>query len=484
MTELSKELIVKFLIKRNILPIPSILEQIKQIKTVDELEEFVKKNRNVENGVDNSDLTIKEGRVEVISSYEEHVKKREISDFITHYNNRFKTLSTILRSRDLDNLTSIRRLADMKNEDVSIIGMIWEKGETKNGHIMLELEDRTGKIKVLISKNKSDLFEIGRNLVFDEVIAVSGRMNKDGDLLFANDLIYPDIPMGKILKKSQEEGSVVFTSDLHIGSKYFYAKEFESFINWINSNKKVKYLVIAGDVVEGVGIFPGQEKEVSCATLTEQFTLLKLYLEKISKKIKIIICPGNHDGVRLAEPQPPFNPKYIKEIKDMPNVILVSSPSIVNIDKTENFEGFNILLYHGFSLPYYGDKVPEIREQGGLEKTDLVMKYFLQRRHLAPSHGSTQFIPDIRKDFLLIEKVPDFFVTGHVHKIIIGEYRGVTLLNTSAWVKETEYQSRFGLKPDNCRAIIIDLKTRDLKILNFLKEENSNSTNQEEIKIE
>jgi len=118
-------------------------------------------------------------------------------------------------------------------------------------------------------------------------------------------------------------------------------------------------------------------------------------------------------------------------------------------------------------MPYYGDKVPEIRDAGGLSNMSAIMKFYLQRRHFAPTHGSTQFVPDVRYDPLVINKIPDFLITGHVHKISVDMYKGVTIINASTWVAQSEYQSRFGLVPDPCRAILINLKNRDVKILNF-----------------
>ena len=114
---------------------------------------------------------------------------------------------------------------------------------------------------------------------------------------------------------------------------------------------KIKYLFIVGDVVEGVGVFPRQDKELIITDLEAQFTRLAELLAKINRNITIIISPGNHDGVRLMEPQPTFDEKYAWPLFNLKNVILVGNPAIINFGVKKNFEGLNILMYHGFSYP-------------------------------------------------------------------------------------------------------------------------------------
>lgn len=438
-----------------------------------------------------ADDTTNKSSVQILDSYEEFIKKREMSDFVKHYTHRFDAIAKMLKSRDIKNLTAIRRILDLKDkEQVGTIAMVFDVGETKNGHFVFTLEDKTGIIKGIVMKDKKELIDVAKNILCDEVIAVTGTAGKD--VIFIDDIILPDIPMGKELKCSPVEEYAVFTGDLEFGAKSFYSKEFDRFLEWICGTNvpaqhkemvsKIKYLIIPGDTIYGVGIYPGQEHELVYPSAKEQYEELTKYLSKIPKHIQIIICPGNHDALRLAEPQPPFDRKYAASLMDMPNVTLVSSPGTVNIGKTNSFEGFNVLFYHGFSMPQVADKVPEIRAAGGLNNPENVLRYYLQRRHFAPMHGLTQFVPDIRYDPLTIVKVPDFLVTGHIHKISVSNYRGVTMMNTSAWTAPTEYQSRFGLKPDNCRAIIVNLKNREFQVLNFMAEREKKAKAEKEAK--
>ncbi|MBW2987837.1 hypothetical protein KY336_04780, partial [Candidatus Woesearchaeota archaeon] len=90
---------------------------------------------------------------------------------------------------------------------------------------------------------------------------------------------------------------------------------------------------------------------------------------------------------------PMLSKEYAKPLWDLPNVTMVTSPGIVNIHGSKNFPGFDILIYHGFSVFYYLDNVEKIREEGGIKNPDKILKYLLRMRHLAPTHTSTLYIP-------------------------------------------------------------------------------------------
>lgn len=420
-----------------------------------------------------------ESNVLILKNYQDSEKKHDVQEFIGYFRLRYNKLKNILLSRkELENTTSINRvLSKYEKEQASIIGMVNDKRLTKNGNILLTLEDPTGLIKVVISKNKYEIFEIANDTTLDEVIGITG---KAGDkIIFADHLFYPDLIANNGLKKADVEEYVVFSSDMQVGNKLFHEKNFLKFISWLNGEygskemkeiaKKVKYFFIPGDIVEGVGVYPEQEEDLAISDIYKQYDKFIEYTSKIRKDIKIIISPGNHDAMRIAEPQPIFDKKIADELNKLGNVYLTTNPALVNIASTLDFPGFNVLIYHGFSFPYIAENVESIRKSGRLENPELIMKYLLQRRHLAPSHTATQYIPNAEEDPLLIEKIPDFFISGHLHKTKVINYKNVTLMNCSCWVDQTEDQERRGIKPDPCKAILVNLKTRDLKILNFME---------------
>jgi len=418
-----------------------------------------------------------ENNVKIIFSYDAKPKKREANDFIQYFNNRFQTIEKFLKQRqDLQNTTSINRIIGKKDrEQVSIIGMVRDKHYTKNGNYILTVEDKTGYLKVLVNKNKPDLFRVVKDVVLDEVIGVVGFNGEN--IIFASNLLFPDIPLTKDLKKSDEEGYAIFLSDLHIGSKNFLEDDFNKFLKWINYElgndsqrqiaSKVKYIFLIGDLVDGCGVYPDQEMELEIKDIKDQYKVCAELISKIPENIKLIICPGNHDAMRVAEPQLPIYKDFAEPLYNLPNAVIVSNPSVVNIHSSPNFPGFDILLYHGYSFDYYAREVESIRSLGGYDRADLLMKLLLQKRHLAPSYTSTLYIPDTKKDYLVIDKVPDFFVSGHIHKAAVANYKDVTLISGSCWQSKTAFQEKVGHNPEPSRVPVVNLLTRQVKMLKF-----------------
>ncbi len=416
-------------------------------------------------------------RVEIIISYKNQPHKYEIKDFTSFFLSRYHFLEGILRNRpELQSTLPIGRLLVKKEkENVSIIALVDEISETKNGNLILTAEDPTGKMKILFSKNKKELYQKGKDLVHDEVIGIIGVL---GDkIIFVEDIFWPDLPLTNQLKKGENEEYAVFLSDIHVGSKLFLKEEFHKFLRWINSDlgnpaqrdvaKKVKYIIIAGDLVDGVGIYPSQLEELELKDIVAQYEEFCRLIAQIPADKKIIICPGNHDAVHLAEPQSSFDEKFASGLFKMSNVSLVTNPALINIGKTETFSGFDVLLYHGYSFDYYVANVDSIRNNGGYHRADLIMKFLLKRRHLAPSFRSTPYFPGHKEDPLLIKKIPDFLISGHIHYSNVANYKGVTTICGSCWQGTTTFQEKLGHQPEPARVPLVNLKTREVRILKF-----------------
>ncbi|MBI4142024.1 metallophosphoesterase, partial [Candidatus Woesearchaeota archaeon] len=394
------------------------------------------------------------------------------------FNTRFKTLEKILQSRqELQNITSINRINKKTHETISIIGMVADKHFTKNNNIILLMEDTTATIKVIITKTKPEVYNTAKDTVLDEVIGISGTTGEN--IIFANTIIFPDIPLINEIKKASDDAHAIILSDLHVGSIYFLEEEFNKFLAWIKCEtgnqeqrelaKKVKYIFIVGDMVDGVGIYPAQEKELKIKDINQQYEAFSNFIKEIPQTIQIIISTGNHDAVRLAEPQPKIPQQLCPEIYKQANITFIGNPSMVTIHISQDFPGFDVLLYHGYSYDYYGDVVESIRNSGRhiSDRNDLIMKFLLQRRHLAPTYTSTPYLPDPTQDPLVIEKIPDIFLSGHVHKAAIANYRGVQIISGSCWQSKTAFQEKVGHEPEPGRVPIINLKTRQVKMLRF-----------------
>ncbi len=488
--------VVHFLITHNFLPDEFLLEKLKDEHKLNFIHDKIFHNNSLNEVIDENkiqnilemefEIKAEEKKIEAedikiqFSYKENNSKKRDIQDFVSYFNCRYKSIEKILRNRqELGGITTISRVLNKKDkETLSIIGLVNDKRITKTGNLMITLEDPTGEIKTIIHKNRQDLFEMSKSVVLDEIIGIVG-VNSEG-LIFVNAILFPEVPVNKEFKKSPEENYAVFLSDLHIGSSKFLPEEFNKFLQWINGGvdserhkeiaKKVKYIFIIGDLVDGVGIYPNQEKELDIKDIYEQYNECARLLKKIPKSVKLIMCPGNHDSVRISEPQPAFLKEFSAPLFSIPNAVLVTNPSLVTIDIQNNFSGFDVLMYHGYSFDYYIANVDSIRTQGGYDRADLVMKFLLQKRHLAPSHTSTLYLPDSNMDPLVIERVPDFFATGHIHKSSVSNYRNITLLSGSCFQAKTAFQEKVGHHPEPARVPVINLQTREVRILRFGKD--------------
>ncbi|MBS3117141.1 hypothetical protein J4421_06115 [Candidatus Woesearchaeota archaeon] len=386
---------------------------------------------------ESKNLSPETSKVTIVLSYENKPHKYDISDFTRFFISRHSFLEGLLRQRrELQHTLTINRILGKKErENISLIGIIEEITKTKTGNLIISIEDLTGRIKIIISKNKKDLFRLSQDLIVDEVVGITGKIS-DG-VVFVENIFWPDIPSNHELKKSERDDYVLFLSDVHVGSALFLEEEFERFIQWLNGSignetqrgiaSKVKYIFIAGDLVDGVGVYPSQEEELKIKDIKEQYR------------------------------------EFSRLIRQIPT----ANPAVVNIGKTSTFPGFDVLMYHGFSFDYYVANVDSIRLAGGYHRADMIMKFLLKRRHLAPAFKSTPYCPSYEEDPLLIKIVPDFFVTGHIHYSCVANYHGITMISGSCWQNKTTFQEKLGHEPEPARVPAINLKTREIKILRF-----------------
>lgn len=398
-------------------------------------------------------------------------KKLEVKDFVGNFRARFQQMQRILMQRQelQANLVSIGKISSDRAAS-SIIGFVTEKKITKNKNMMLKIEDLTGEIKVLVKPEREEVFAKAEELMLDDIIGVKCSGNRD--FLFAHDIFYPDaFKFDKV--KFNEDVSIAFISDIHCGSDRHLGKSFEKFLEWINEGsedaKKIKYIFIVGDTVDGVGIFPGQEDVLELKSMEEQYNLLGKYLKKIPKNITMFLCPGQHDATRVAEPQPIISKRYALALYDIENLILVTNPSMINL--TEGDKTFKVLMYHGASIHTFINEIKELREMKAHRRPAKAVRHMLKRRHLAPTHSDAVYIPNAELDPLVISEVPDVLCTGEVHRLDVENYNGVLILTGSCWQAQTDFEEKIGNIPDPGKVAVLNLKSRELKIFDFLDEE-------------
>ncbi len=393
------------------------------------------------------------------------------SDFNRLFINRYQSLRKILQTqrRELVNVMPINRITRNGVKEVQVVGIVKEVKTTVNGHRLIELEDETGVVPAIALKNNREAMALAHEALLDEIIGIRGQLSKNGDLLIVHSIVFPDVSIQNERHKADDPVYAAFLSDIHIGSNKFMEDEWHSFLRWINGDlgnsrqkdvaSKIKYLVLPGDLVDGIGIYPNQEQELAIANLYEQYEALAKQLEFIPDHITMIMQPGNHDAVRPAEPQPTFE-KEVQQLFSGKEFIFVGNPCYFSL------HGVEILSYHGVSLLDYATSIQHLNYN---QPTD-VMKVMLRKRHLAPVYGGYTPLAPEHLDHMVIDKVPDIFVTGHVHTANIDNYRGVTLINASAWQAQTSYQKMLNFVPDSAKLPIVDLKSGNVTMMDFSKQ--------------
>jgi len=379
-------------------------------------------------------------------------------DFVSVFRDRYERLSGSLRSRV--NHRPASTIAEMSGgSEAGIVGMVSDVRSTANGHRLVELEDTTGVFPCLITKDKG-IADLTEELLLDEVIAIEGRLADDGGVLFADSLHFPDVPRTFEPSTADRHVRAALVSDVHVGSEEFLADAWHRFADWLHAEeaRDVEYLVIAGDMVEGVGVYPGQDEELDIVDVYDQYAAFSELLKEVPGDIEIVMIPGNHDAVRLAEPQPAFDAE-LRELMSAHDARFAGNPSFVTL------EGVTFLAYHGVSLDEVIAEIPG----ASYGEPQEAMRYLLKKRHVAPQYGGSHIrIAPEERDYLVIDEVPDVFHTGHVHKLGCGRYHNVTTINSGCWQAQTDFQESVNIEPDFGYAPIVDLDTLEVTIRKFV----------------
>ncbi|MGC8574460.1 MAG: metallophosphoesterase [Thermoplasmata archaeon] len=366
--------------------------------------------------------------------------------FVDIFQNRFNVLSKKIKSRSLSHhFVSIKK-AKISGDNVDTIGLVVDSSVSKKGYKIIEIEDQEDSIKVILGQKFNDL------VFHDEVIGVSGRISKDGTAIFAESIVRPELEKRKEIYENGQD--VLVISDIHVGSKNFMNDNFMNLIDYVN-NSNVSYIIMNGDLVDGIGVYPDQEKDLEIPDIIKQYKRLAELISKINGNIKVILIPGNHDMVYPTEPQNPL-PREINELFP-PNVISLSNPVWVEIGRRI------FLLYHGTSIMDFVESMPGT----SLNDSDKVMKEMLRRGHLAPIYGKNlSFIP-LKEDYYVIDPVPDVFITGHIHDHSITSYRGILAVNASTFQEQTDYQKMMNFNPKPGIGTLINTSDLSYRLVKF-----------------
>ena len=400
--------------------------------------------------------------LEVISDPTQAIAPADGSEgFGKLFHDRYERLYAILRNR-LDTkgtgtVAATKNIAPGKKFKVA--GLLADRS-SRRGNIELKIDDPTGTARIVCQDKFVE--KAAMEAPLDGMIVAEVERGRSGQL-YATSILLPDLP-GRRPVTSSHRVYAVLLSDLHVGSRMFLADDFKRLIQWLNGElgendivSRVKYLVIAGDLVDGVGVYPGQEYQLAERDPKKQYEMAAQLLKQVPGSIQIVVSPGNHDAVRQALPQPAVSVDIAESLYAMDNVRWVGDPSYVKL------HGVTFLIYHGKSLDDVIATTPDLTYD---RPTD-AMKLLLRSRHLAPTYGKrTALSPELR-DYLVVDQVPDVFHVGHVHTYGELTYRGTLLVNSGTWQAQTSFQANMGLDPTPSIVPILDLSTLKSMRRNF-----------------
>lgn len=373
------------------------------------------------------------------------------NDFSRYFLSRYEQIKEILEERNVYG-RSIDSLERQTGEEVTVVGMVKEVRTTQSDNRLITLEDTTGITRAVFTDKEE--MEQTQHIVEDEVLAVEGQLSDNGEIIFGDSIIHPELPQTNKVSTADRAVRAVLISDTHFGSEEFDYQKWDYFVDWIRQQGDMEYLLVAGDLVEGIGVYPDQRDELEVEDIYDQYKLCAEAFRELPSDMDIISITGNHDSVRLEEPQPAIREDFKEFFDD--NVTFVGNPSYVTL------EGVTFLMYHGMSLNPLIGELPN----KDIQNPEDVMVPLLEKRHLAPMYGDIRIAPEER-DYLVVSDIPDVLHSGHVHTFGHTTYNDVQVLNTGTWQKQTDFQRAKNVDPDVGYASVVDLSTLNVRTYDF-----------------
>ena len=388
----------------------------------------------------------------------------DMDGFMDYFRSRFRKIERILRQRmDVRDAVTIGEAMKMPlKSKVKVIGIVTSK-RASGSRLFIEIEDSEDSITVMASDGET--MRRGLSILMDQVICVDGVKYRQ-DLLIANDFIWPDIP-SRPPNRSEVPVCAAFLADTHIGSRYFQKELFDRFVRWMRMDLgppqlrrlagRVKYIVLAGDLVDGIGIYPTQLEELEIKDIREQYEVAAMLLSELPDHVEVLLLPGNHDAVRKSLPQDPISREYAESLHENRRIRFLGNPSRLLLHGVEAY------LCHGKALDEILSQVPGMDFHAPVDGMELLLRC----RHAAPIYGNSTPIAPEKEDRLVINSTPDIFQMGHIHVHGVKKYKGATLIASGSWQSQTPFQKRVNLTPTVGVAPIMDLQTHAVVPIDF-----------------
>jgi len=406
-----------------------------------------------------------------------------VEDFLQLFRDRFTRIKSIYMNRvDTQNAVS-PYIAKLRKESAKarkamnregmrtsarpsqvVLGVVKNRSISRSKNVIVELEhlekvkekdrleDRYSTIICVVPATREGfkgqkLAEKAKSLLLDEVVCLSGFVDEEARMI-ADDVIFPDIPTARPVGRAKRDVYAAFISDIHYGSKEFLEDEFDQFIDWLNGHgvedsdkhlvKNIRYLFIAGDMVDGISVYPSQIYNLRVTSIYDQYALFAEKIKKLPKHIKIFCIPGNHDATRQALPKPPISKEFAEPLYKLGNrITMLGDPSQVIV------EGVNVLMTHGDSMDDLVTRIPGV----SYAEPATPMKELLKKRHLAPLYGGKTELAPLSRDWMVIDTPPDVVHFGHAHHNAVDNYRGVQIINSGTFQSQTDFMKKQGVVP-------------------------------------
>jgi DNA polymerase II small subunit len=372
---------------------------------------------------------------------------------------RYQALRSVFELRGIQ-LQPARELIRLQGEGY-VVGMV-SRVSRRDSYFFVEVEDPVETWSVIFPTRDRGLAEKAEYILPDMVVVFRARSRRG--VLVASDVILPDTSPRRNTWRGPDTNICVI-SDIHIGSVRHAGDRFNAFLDWLASGQgeagRTRLLLINGDLVDGVYVYPGQARELSLKSYEEQYGAAAEALAKIPESVEVVYVPGNHEPCRKALPQPPIQQSYRRILGLKRGLFYAGNPAWVRVG------GLRILAYHGQTLDDVIQAGTRFSYSTLHERSGELMEFILKARHLAPVMGVATPIMPLRTDYLAIPEPPDVLCLGHTHVAAYRTYKGVTLLNTGSWQNQTSIQESIGLEPSVGTAAIINLKTLSTRFIAF-----------------
>lgn len=277
------------------------------------------------------------------------------------------------------------------------------------------------------------------------VLANIFRYQRAKNRYIAKELLYPGFKDKAKVKSVWNEG-IAIISDIHVGAHTHIESDFLNFIEWLNGQRDIKYLLVAGDLVDGRWIFPGQELELKIKEILEQYHALGRALGGLRRDITLVVGMGNHDGMSNRK-EVQIWPEDVKNVLTLykKQIVFVSNPGYFKI------RDYYFLMYHGASA----DPLISRCESLSYEEPTTIGQLLYRYRNLCPCTDKIPILPTTRLYHVVPEEV-DYLLLGHVHRrgaLVMKDGRQIVCGGT--WQYLTPFQEKLGFVPNYCVADIV-----------------------------